>query len=332
MTADASPEPFPTFHGDFPSTAVMAMAMRGVDVAIPPAGPTDPAERSMLARTAVDGLNIMVGRFGQGIPQALVTRREHTFLFPTDPSAVRRVSGRILERGHLFHLRPESQTAASSPPGTPWAFGIVTAPLGRLAEAGRAVTGQEALDLLDDDRMFLPPARAMGRLVGLMQAVVRVTRDTPWVLGAPEPATALAGSVTDALLACLTEGRMRPERAALVRRRQVVARFETVLRERPEEMLSLSAICGAVGVAERTLNLACQDFLGQGAVQYARGRRLDLVRLTLLASDPGEARVTGVAMQYGFWELGRFAQAYRRRFGERPSETLRAGPGAADRG
>jgi transcriptional regulator GlxA family with amidase domain len=88
-------------------------------------------------------------------------------------------------------------------------------------------------------------------------------------------------------------------------------------------MLSLSDICAAVGVAQRTLNLACEEFLGESAVQYARNRRLDRVRERLLASDPSTTRVTSVAMQYGFWELGRFAQAYRIRFGEHPSETLR---------
>jgi transcriptional regulator GlxA family with amidase domain len=88
-------------------------------------------------------------------------------------------------------------------------------------------------------------------------------------------------------------------------------------------MLSLSAICTAVGVAQRTLGLACQEFLGQGAMQYAPGRRLDLVRERLLASDPAATQITSVATHYGFWKLGRFAQAYRIRFGERPSETLR---------
>ena len=104
---------------------------------------------------------------------------------------------------------------------------------------------------------------------------------------------------------------------------EVVARFERALEERPEDMLSLSGICAAIGVAQRTLNLACLEFLGEGPVRYARNRRLDLVRAELLASDPIENRVTGAAMRYGFWELGRFAQAYRLRFGERPSETLR---------
>ena len=95
-------------------------------------------------------------------------------------------------------------------------------------------------------------------------------------------------------------------------------------------MLSLPDLCAEVGVAERTLNLACQEFLGQGAMQYARGCRLDHVRRTLLISDPASTQVTGVAMRYGFWELGRFAQAYHLRFGESPSKTLRRNAAASE--
>jgi hypothetical protein len=39
-----------------------------------------------------------------------------------------------------------------------------------------------------------------------------------------------------------------------------------VLRERLEEMLSLRDRCAATDAAQRTLGLACQEFLGQGAV------------------------------------------------------------------
>ena len=129
----------------------------------------------------------------------------------------------------------------------------------------------------------------------------------------PAPAKALEDTIMEALLACLTLGQPSRDRAAPGRHRRIAAHLERALRERPEEMLSLSALCAEVGVAQRTLNLACEEFLGQSAMRYARGRRLDHVRQCLLMADPTATSVTGVAMQYGFWELGRFAQAYRKR-------------------
>jgi len=51
--------------------------------------------------------------------------------------------------------------------------------------------------------------------------------------------------------------------------------------------------------------------------------RLHHVRRDLLAARPG-ARVGDIAAAWGFSHLGRFAAAYRRRFGEPPSATLRA--------
>ena len=42
---------------------------------------------------------------------------------------------------------------------------------------------------------------------------------------------------------------------------------------------------------------------------------------------PGEATVTRIATDHGFYELGRFASRYRAVYGERPSETLRGHSG-----
>ena len=59
-------------------------------------------------------------------------------------------------------------------------------------------------------------------------------------------------------------------------------------------------------------------------MSYLRDARLDRVRAELadLTGAPG-VKVTEVAMKWGFHHLGRFSAAYRQRFGESPSETLR---------
>ncbi|MBI1686743.1 AraC family transcriptional regulator [Caulobacter hibisci] len=288
-----------------------------------PLGRTTRRFDGMLARASFGGLNLGMGRFAQGIAQTAAIPGVHTFMFATEPGIMRRVSGRKLFGRHIFHFCPNEQTVTGSPPDMPWAFGIVTMPFERLTAHAPNLMGVGHTTPLDDDRMFIAPPGAMDELVGLMNDISVVIQDTPQVIAEPQPARALAGAVVDKLMACLSQGLVKPDGAALGRHRQIVARFERALEERPEEMLSLGDICAVVGVAERTLNLACQEFLGEGAVRYARNRRLDLVHARLRASDPATTLVTSVAMDNGFWELGRFAQAYRLRFGERPSDTLR---------
>ena len=50
----------------------------------------------------------------------------------------------------------------------------------------------------------------------------------------------------------------------------------------------------------------------------------------LVTADSGEESVTAIALRNGFNHLGRFSVAYHVRFGEMPSETLTAQPGALD--
>jgi transcriptional regulator GlxA family with amidase domain len=101
-----------------------------------------------------------------------------------------------------------------------------------------------------------------------------------------------------------------------------MTRFQEVLAAH-ESAPSLPALSAAVGVPERTLRMYCTEFLGCGPVEYARLRRLNLARSSLLKADDDAASVAGIARLYGFSGPGRFAVAYRALFGEAPSATLR---------
>lgn len=287
--------------------------------------------RAKISRVNLDRLSIGVGKASASVTVTSGVPNAHVFMFATEPAAARRISGWTVGRQQIFHPRPNDQAFATSPACQPWPYAVITAPFDLLAAQGPRVTGLDPQAPLNDDRLFLAPEPAMARLVSLMNDATRIAEEVPWITAEAQPAKALAGAITDALIACLTQGRAKQDRAALRRHRQIVAKLEQIMRERPADMLCMADICAAVGVARRTLNLACWEFLGQGATQYARARRLEHVRDTLLASDPDTTQVTRVAMDFGFWELGRFAHAYRIRFGERPSDTLRCNGTAAAR-
>jgi AraC-like DNA-binding protein len=72
----------------------------------------------------------------------------------------------------------------------------------------------------------------------------------------------------------------------------------------------------------RTLHATFQQELGMSSMAYLRQIRLDHVRTELLHSR-GAVRVTDVAMRWGFLHPSRFAQQYRDRFGELPSDTVK---------
>ena len=85
----------------------------------------------------------------------------------------------------------------------------------------------------------------------------------------------------------------------------------------------LIEICAALGVSERTLRQACHEVLGTTPSRYLWLCRMNLVRAALVRADPRTTTVAAIAMDYGFWELGRFSGAYRNVFGELPKTTLR---------
>jgi AraC-like DNA-binding protein len=92
-----------------------------------------------------------------------------------------------------------------------------------------------------------------------------------------------------------------------------------------ENAVSLTDIVRAAGVPGRTLFEHFRSFKGLTPLQYVRNRRFQMARQLLLRSD-AEASITTIATNCGFTHMGRFATEYRRRFGERPSETLRQRP------
>jgi AraC family ethanolamine operon transcriptional activator len=104
--------------------------------------------------------------------------------------------------------------------------------------------------------------------------------------------------------------------------RELVRRTDDYLRAHLREPLSLLDLCRELGVSERTLHYAFQEVRCLSPMAYFRAVRLNAARQELKAAAAGPATVYEVAQRWGFWHTGEFAAAYRRLFGELPSQTL----------
>jgi AraC family ethanolamine operon transcriptional activator len=109
-----------------------------------------------------------------------------------------------------------------------------------------------------------------------------------------------------------------PQRAA---RRQLVERACERMLSRTDEPLTMLQVCRELGVSRRKLNYCFREVLGTSPVKYLRALRLNGVRREIAQ---GASSVQDAAACWGFWQLGQFADDYRRQFGELPSQTLRA--------
>lgn len=83
--------------------------------------------------------------------------------------------------------------------------------------------------------------------------------------------------------------------------------------------LSISDLCQACNVSERTLQYTFRQHYQCSPKQYIQARRLHAVRKERLAHPHKPIRE--IASNWGFWHMGQFAADYRKLFGETPSQT-----------
>src|SRR5262249_20719411 len=103
-------------------------------------------------------------------------------------------------------------------------------------------------------------------------------------------------------------------------RERLVRRADDFMQACLERPLSLLDLCRELGVSERTLHYAFQEVRGLSPMAYFKACRLNAVRQELKAASADTAAVHEIAQHWGFCPTGEFAAAYRRLFGELPSQ------------
>ena len=201
-------------------------------------------------------------------------------------------------------------------------FGI---PEARLQEAAIACIGHP-IDLPKKDAVWVQLSR------GRRSALIRLADDA-FAIGrtfektgiSPMLATAisrgLVSSYVDALYeADIAGGRRKPNPAARQHFHLLLACERIAMSDEAREM-DLADIAQRSGYSRRALELIFNRTLGMPPGRWFMNIRLNGALCELLTATP-ECHVGDIALRWGFRHLARFAEQYRRAFGELPSQTL----------
>ena len=103
---------------------------------------------------------------------------------------------------------------------------------------------------------------------------------------------------------------------------RVVRRAEELFEDRWTDPPSIADLCKVANVGATTLHLCFNEVYGVPPISYLHAKRITQARSVFLKEETAPPSVKDVALSLGFTHSGRFAERYRRFFGENPSETL----------
>ncbi|MCQ4122577.1 AraC family transcriptional regulator [Rhodococcus tibetensis] len=135
----------------------------------------------------------------------------------------------------------------------------------------------------------------------------------------PFVAEQLSGAVTTALvLAAIPDD----ETAGGGTRPRIVKRVIDEIHSDPARAWTAAEMAEIAGVGIRRLQEGFQEYVGVSPRDYLLDVRLERVHADLLRADTS-ATISDVAMRWGFTHTGRFAAAFRKKYGSAPSDVLR---------
>jgi methylphosphotriester-DNA--protein-cysteine methyltransferase len=217
----------------------------------------------------------------------------------------------VILKGTDFHVRLTETSQSRS----------ISFPEAEIAPTSVALFGRDLTPSRDCSSVQVSPT-AVARLRRLHAQVNRLAETAPKVIENPRVAERVEAALSEAVLSALAEGRVREDRSAQRHHSKIVEKLHDLGQQYFGEPLYLTEICKKLGVTARTLHNSCREQLGMSPVRYLLLRRLHLAHQALTVASRGETSVTEIAMRFGFFEFGRFAQFYRSVFGETPSATL----------
>ncbi|WP_457148195.1 AraC family transcriptional regulator [Mycobacterium sp. URHB0021] len=175
------------------------------------------------------------------------------------------------------------------------------------------VTGRPDAVIPDQIDLRTPAAASWFRL--LTSIAEQPVDDT--LLANPHVAQGLATSLTDGFLLAAIPNETEERHAA---RPRIVTRVIEAIHAEPDRPWTAAEMAQVAGVSVRRLQEGFRLYLGKTPRECLTEIRLAGVRTEL--SSGSACSVTDVAVKWGFTHFGRFAAAFRQRYGVPPSSLL----------
>jgi AraC-like DNA-binding protein len=230
--------------------------------------------------------------------------------------------------GYIGVFAPGGALDAMTPAG--YASITLTVPASGMFETflgiGEALT-EEVLDRGAGFRISDPAQRPIRDVA---DAAWRMVRDPARPLDTATVREGLGRAAVSAFRAAICDGghlRLPPPSVRLARRYGRLRQARDFVASHIAAPIYVDDLCQATGLTPRGLEFLFQDLLGVNPVRFLLHKRLHGARDALLAAPPTPGVIKRVALEWGFWHLGRFAGSYRALFGESPSATLVRGVG-----
>ncbi len=210
------------------------------------------------------------------------------------------------------------------------AWGSVSLPVSSIANIGSVMAGHD-LAAPRNPVSVKPSLAAMWRLQKVHAEIGQRATSAPDLFTHAEVVRGMEQALLEALVSCLVTSESYRESTGRGRHGLLIRQLRALLESCPDKSIYMPELSAALGVSGRTLRNWCQEQLGMPLNRYLTLRRMYLARRALERADPAATRVTDVATEFGFWEFGRFAVAYKSTFGKSPSidstQELRPLPG-----
>ncbi len=167
-----------------------------------------------------------------------------------------------LGAGQCAHMRSEG----------PCHWGAVLLPARELTRYGSALTST-AMEIPPVVCRWRPPVAVGSQFRSLYLAAIRTARARAGPATGTEAAHGLEQQLIHLLVECLSVEPARMAAPANQRRLELMARFEELIRNRPEDSICATRISAALGVSDRFLRKCCAEHLGTSPMGYVRLHR-----------------------------------------------------------